>query len=94
MILPKVLNKSDPASKNYIYVGRPTKWGNPFIVGKDGNRIDVVEKFRKWICDQPNLINELDELKGRNLACWCVPLACHADILLDLANPKKKKRVK
>ena len=68
------------------YVGRPTKWGNPFIIGRDGNRDQVVEKFRAWIVMQPHLMSALGELKGKDLVCWCAPAKCHADVLIELAN--------
>jgi hypothetical protein len=71
-------------------VDRTTKWGNPFRLGVDGDIDQCLAKFR-------NLINQsafreqwmhlLEELRGKNLACWC-PLdqKCHADVLLELAN--------
>lgn len=68
-----------------VYVGRPSKWGNPFEVGRDGTRAQVVERYRAWLCDQPDLIAALPELRGRDLVCWCAPLACHADVLLSAA---------
>lgn len=72
-----------------IYIGRPSKWGNPFKVGKDGTRKEVIEKYRAWILDQPDLMNSLPELEGKILGCWCKPKACHGDILADLANRPK-----
>ncbi|MBM3253101.1 MAG: DUF4326 domain-containing protein [Candidatus Omnitrophica bacterium] len=63
-----------------VYVGRPTKWGNPFKTGK--NRL-------LWYKDRIRNIHDVIKrvLKGKNLACWC-PLdqPCHADILLRIAN--------
>ena len=87
--MPMVLNKrTDTIPPDAIYVGRPAKWGNPFKIGVDGTREEVVEQFRAYIC---GLINDgvqldLEELRGKDLVCWCAPLPCHADILLDLAN--------
>jgi hypothetical protein len=49
-------------------------------------RADVIAKYRAWIVAQPALMNALDELRGRDLVCWCAPLACHDDVLIDLAN--------
>ncbi len=69
-----------------VYVGRPTKWGNPFVIGKDGDREDVIKKYRNWILGQPDLLRDIGELAGKTLACWCAPNACHADVLLLLAN--------
>ena len=69
-----------------VYIGRPSKWGNPFVIGRDGSRADVIAKYRAWIVTQPALMNSLDELRCRDLVCWCAPLACHGDVLIDLAN--------
>lgn len=69
-----------------VYIGRPSKWGNPFVIGKDGCRVEVIEKYKVWIADQPGLIAMLPELKGKVLGCYCAPAACHGDILAELAN--------
>ena len=84
---PRVLNKRrGPMPPGSIYIGRPTKWGNPFVIGRDGTRAEVVAKHRAWICDQPELIAALPELRGRSLVCFCAPAPCHGDVLLELAN--------
>lgn len=71
---------------NTVYVGRPTKWGNPYIF-KD--RPDMATKcFAEFFPSRKdNVIMALKELRGKNLACFC-PLdqPCHADVLLKLAN--------
>jgi hypothetical protein len=69
-----------------VYIGRPSKWGNPFVIGRDGTRAEVIAKYRAWVLNQPQLMGALDELRGRDLVCWCAPLACHGDVLVDLAN--------
>jgi hypothetical protein len=69
-----------------IYIGRPSIWGNPFVIGKDGSRKEVVEKYRDWIMDQPHLLANIDTLKGKRLGCFCKPAACHGDVLAELAN--------
>jgi hypothetical protein len=69
-----------------IYIGRPSKWGNKFVIGKDGTREEVVEKYRQWVLQQPELMASLHELKGKTLACWCSPNACHGDVLAELAD--------
>jgi hypothetical protein len=85
--IPRVLNqRHKPASGPMIYVGRPTKWGNPFVIGKDGTRDEVIAKYREWLRDQPALMAALPTLRGFHLVCWCAPAACHADVLLELAN--------
>jgi hypothetical protein len=82
----RVFNKRRLVPLGAVYVGRPTKWGNPFVIGRDGSRADVVAKYRAWLCDQPALMADLPSLRGRDLVCWCAPAACHADVLLELAN--------
>ena len=89
--MPTVINKRDasaPAritSGTAVYIGRPTKWGNPFIIGKDGTRAAVIGKYAEWFATQPQLHAALHELHGRDLVCWCSPDACHGDILLKAA---------
>jgi hypothetical protein len=90
--MPKVYNKRDKdCPKDAVYVGRPTKFGNPFIVGKDGSRDEVVHKFKQAVFSNPAFIERVGkELKGKDLICWCAPKACHADVLLEIANAQKK----
>jgi len=84
--LPRVLNKrTDKIPSDAIYVGRPSKWGNPFKIGRDGNRKEVIEKYRRWI-EHVDFLEDISELTGKDLVCWCAPLPCHADVLLELAN--------
>lgn len=68
-----------------VYIGRPSKWGNPYEIGKDGNRDEVLFKYRKYISSR---IKEfpIEELRGKVLGCWCAPLPCHGNILVELAN--------
>lgn len=82
-----VINKRVGDGQHYdIYIGRPTFWGNPFKIGPDGNREEVVQKYRDWIKTQPGLMERIHELKGKRLACWCKPDACHGDVLVELAE--------
>ena len=89
----KVYNKkSNNIPSDAVYIGRPSKFGNPFEIGKDGNREEVIYKYHHWILQQPELLNAVkEELKGKNLVCWCAPEGCHGDVLLKLANPVKTK---
>lgn len=88
----KVLNKrTDTIPRDAVYVGRPSKWGNPYNMGRYGNRENVIKLYREELeyrlKHNPKLQAEIDrELRGRDLVCWCAPLPCHADILLELAN--------
>lgn len=88
--MPKVYNKHHKnAPIDAVYVGRPTKWGNPYILHKDGNRAEVLVKYKDYINSSgaTELRREaVKELKGKNLVCWCAPKDCHADILLRIVN--------
>lgn len=101
--MPKVLNKrNDPISKGAVYVGRPSKWGNPFKVNdpllphglsKVGKYQLVVDEYRKYLLSSRELMKALPELKGKDLVCWCSPLPCHADVLLELANKGEGRKM-
>lgn len=70
-----------------IYVGRPTKWGNPFYLGNESDRERILEDYLHWIARKPELIADAKrELRGKVLGCHCAPKACHADILARIAN--------
>lgn len=69
-----------------VRIDRKTKWGNPFVLGSDGNRAEVIAKYRQWIHTQPELMAALHELKGKRLGCWCSPESCHGDVLAELAD--------
>jgi hypothetical protein len=71
-----------------VYIGRPTKWGNPFSL-KDhgGDRHLVLRKYRDWLRGEPALMEAARlELKGKVLGCWCKPEACHGDVLARVAD--------
>ena len=84
-----------------VYIGRPSKWGNPFSHLEDskqskfkvGSRKEAIESFKEWITkgEGQYLLEDLHELKGKTLGCWCKPKSCHGDILLELANQKTEK---
>lgn len=73
-----------------VRIDRTTAWGNPFVLGKDGGRNEVIEKFREWVTTSDSLsavwIREnVHTLYGQTLGCWCAPRPCHGDVLLELA---------
>jgi len=85
--MPKVWNKRDPATPaDAVYVGRPSKWGNPHPVGAGphASRADVIRLYTQWVAHRHNEI--IHELRGKDLVCWCAPKPCHADVLLAIAN--------
>lgn len=89
---------------NNIYIGRggvvfidkqrfpklSSNFANPFKIGKDGSREEVIEKYRNYITTKIKndvlLKEELLTLKGKNLGCWCAPEPCHGNVLVELLN--------
>jgi len=80
--------------KYEVYVGRGSMWGNSFKIGVDGNREDVIEKYKKelWMKMQdPEFCKiMLRELDGKVLGCYCKPLPCHGDVLISAIEWVKK----
>jgi hypothetical protein len=86
------------APEDTVYVGRPTKWGNPFIPGQKNIFIEtglVTDKrhacclFRAYaMLDQKFIDSAQRELRGKDLMCWCRidDPSCHGDVLLEIAN--------
>ena len=70
--------------ENTIYVGRGSKWGNPYTFANSG----AVHPAIRFACEVlPLMKDEVGELRGKNLACWCsLKSECHADVLLEVAN--------
>lgn len=87
---PKVWNKyKGGVPSDAVFIGRPSKWGNPYTIGLDGPRDEVIEKFRIHLAESPKLIQAAkNELAGKHLLCFCKPAPCHGDILLSVANSK------
>lgn len=81
-MLTTVVDKREKAYD--VYIGRGSKWGNPFKIGRDGTRADVIRKYEDYILGRTDLLACLEELRGKRLGCFCAPLACHGDILKKL----------
>lgn len=73
-----------------IYIGRPSEWGNPFVIGQDGTREEVVTKYETWLLGQPELLAKVPILKDKILGCFCTPLPCHGDVLVKYADQVDK----
>ncbi len=76
-----------------VYIGRGSKWGNPFVIGRDGDRATVIAKYARYLRTRHDLLRALDELRGKDLVCFCAPQACHGDLLLWLANATRAERI-
>lgn len=83
-------------AKYDVYIGRPSKWGNPFS-HKSGTkaiwirptREEAIQAYREWFLKSERgkqLQKDLHELKGKILGCWCKPESCHGDVLVELIN--------
>lgn len=87
--MPRVINLHDELIGSAVLCDRTTDFGNPFKIGPDGTRALVLAKHAAWFLRQPALIARVKkELKGKDLACWCAPKACHCDVYLRIANPE------
>jgi hypothetical protein len=75
-----------------VYIGRAcygraeSKWHNPYRIGQDGTREQVIKMYRDYILNSPELVAALSELKDKILGCWCNPLPCHGDVLVELVK--------
>lgn len=87
-----------------IYIGRPSLLGNPFVIGKDGDRAKVIEKYRIWLWAQVKArgavfeelvrIKKLAERQDVHLVCWCRPeLSCHGDVVQACIEWMKSRRI-
>ena len=93
MILNK---KTDTIPKTAIYIGRPTKWGNPFVMTKEEERNNVCDKYIIFIMEKKNKYLREEarkELKDKDLVCYCSPKRCHGDILQKIAHSKNDEEL-
>jgi hypothetical protein len=91
----KVINIKTSGERYDVFIGRPSKWGNPFthlqhlggpLVIVD-TREEAVARYEEWLMSQPELVAAAKkELRGKVLGCFCSPLSCHGDVLLKVAN--------
>ena len=73
-----------------IYCGKESKWENPYILHRDGDRNQIIEKFANHLL-KTGLIGEIEELRGKKLGCHCRPQRCHLDVIVDLLEETRKK---
>ena len=79
-----------------VYIGRAmprvglkaSPFANPFVIGRDGIRAEVLAKYRAYVIARPDLMAALPELAGKRLGCWCHPLPCHGDVLVELLEAR------
>jgi hypothetical protein len=85
-----------------VYIGRPSKWGNPFKIGQDGPRKVCIEKFRRYLLNNKELMADIMELDGKILGCHCKGskpywqgnTICHGEVIAqEIQNLKLKKQI-
>lgn len=98
----RVVNiKDDPSlidHPDFIYIGRynshygllESKWASHYIIGRDGSRDEVILKY--LINMPPELLADLEELRGKILGCWCKPLSCHGDVLVKILGGRHARQ--
>lgn len=69
-----------------VLIDRTTPWGNPFVIGRDGDRGQVIARYEQHLLASPGLLAALPQLRGKVLGCWCAPQPCHGDVLARYAD--------
>ena len=80
-------------TKKYnVYIGRGSIYGNPYKIGKDGTREEVVEKYKKYfykrMLTDKEFRDKVHSLKGKILGCYCAPDLCHGNVILEYLEKK------
>jgi hypothetical protein len=91
-------HRDDPAYADVVYVGRAMHRGgwhldgsplaNPFRPAPDGDRDEMMAKYRTYLLERPDLVAEAQKLRGKRLGCWCAPLPCHAEVIAEIADTR------
>lgn len=92
----KVISRRGAQPYTGVYIGRPNPLGNPFILGQDGTRDEVIAKYRTWLVDKwftepdskthielKRFIQKYKDDGQLTLVCWCAPLACHGNVIRE-----------
>ncbi len=78
-----------------VYIGRGSKWGNPFVIGKHGNREQVIAQYKRYLWSQIKsgqiTLGDLIELDGKKLGCFCKPKSCHGDVIVAAVDWAKSR---
>ena len=80
--------------EHYVPGAKQSKWHNPFKIDKNSiikdQRKLVIEKYREYLLNNEKLLNEIGELEGKVLGCWCKPLGCHGDVLVEVLEYSRR----
>lgn len=89
----EVVNQRD---EHYdVYIGRGSFWGNPFVIGKDGTREEVIQRYLEDLWSrryEEGMIEKLLELEGKTLGCFCKPLPCHGDVIIKAVRWARRRK--
>ena len=84
----KIIHIKD-LNDNSKRIDRTTPFGNPFTIGVDGDREEVIQKFEDYLLTNQKLCDKVyEELKGYDLACWCSPKRCHGEVIIKYINSR------
>jgi hypothetical protein len=67
----------------FTRIDRRSQWGCPYKIKNEAERLGVIERYRQYLAGKPELLADLDELRGKVLGCWCYPKPCHGNVLLE-----------
>lgn len=88
--MSKVVHCKRAPRDSFTYIGRPSRWGNPFNLENakdDEARRDVIERYKVWFLQKvesdPEFRESVESLRGADLGCWCAPRACHGDVIIE-----------
>lgn len=79
-------------SGHQVYIGRASRWGNPYRIGRDGTRMEVILKYKQYLLSNKELMDSIMELDGKVLGCHCKPKPCHGDIIVEVIEAKKREQ--
>lgn len=88
--MTKVVNINTDAYD--VLIDRSTPWGNPFVIGKDGTRKEVIMKYEKWLLNNEELMGQIMKLDGKILGCHCYPKSCHGNVIIKIIEVFKQDR--
>lgn len=76
-----------------VYIGRGGPFGNPYVIGQDGDRDEVIRKFRDYFHQRLKMDRDfrkkVEALKGKTLGCHCAPLNCHGTVIMEFLDGPK-----
>ena len=89
------MHNADCVAGLHIRIDRKSKWGNPFKIDSEKDRLTVIWKYAFYLLENERLLSDIESLKNKTLACWCSPDPCHGNILIYLAErPEIVKKYK